>query len=163
MSLSKISNRLTTCLMSGLLFLSPFSVFAEETAQTDADKVNSATVLESSGVEGTASYYAKRYHNRRTNSGSRYSHSGLTAAHPTLPHGSKVKVINLSNNKEVIVTINDRCRPKQRPFIDLSREAARRLGFLGKGVAQVRIILLKEKANPENSSENTVTTIGAPP
>lgn len=96
------------------------------------------------GVEGLASYYAKRYHNRRTNSGQIYNATKLTAAHPTLPHGTKVKVINLANDREVVVTINDRCRSKAKPFIDLSRAAARLLGFLGKGTAKVRIIPLTE-------------------
>lgn len=94
------------------------------------------------GVEGFASYYAKRYHNRRTNSGQIYNAARLTAAHPTLPHGTRVRVINLANNKEIIVTINDRCRPRSTPFIDLSRAAAKFLGFLGKGMARVRIIPL---------------------
>ncbi|NJD91896.1 MAG: septal ring lytic transglycosylase RlpA family lipoprotein, partial [Geobacter sp.] len=58
--------------------------------------------------------------------------------------GSRVKVINLANDKEVVVTINDRCRQRKTPFIDLSRAAAKELGFLGKGTARVRIIPLAE-------------------
>jgi len=100
---------------------------------------------DSEGEEGTASYYAKRYQNRRTNSGVRYDAAKLTAAHPSLPHGTRVKVVNLANDKEVIVTINDRCRPRSEPFIDLSRSAAKQLGFLGKGKTRVRIIPLDEK------------------
>jgi len=100
---------------------------------------------DSEGEEGTASYYAKRYQNRRTNSGVRYDAAKLTAAHPSLPHGTRVKVINLANDKEVVVTINDRCRPRSEPFIDLSRSAAKQLGFLGKGITRVRIIPLDEE------------------
>lgn len=100
---------------------------------------------DSAGEEGTASYYAKRYQNRRTSSGERYDAVKLTAAHPTLPHGTRVRVINLTNDKEVIVTINDRCRPHSGPFIDLSRSAAKKLGFLGKGKTRVRIIPLDKE------------------
>lgn len=99
----------------------------------------------SAGEEGIASYYAKRYQNRRTSSGERYDGAKLTAAHPTLPHGTRVRVINLTNDREVTVIINDRCRPRSRPFIDLSRSAAKQLGFLGKGVTRVRIIPLDDE------------------
>lgn len=115
---------------------------AEETVEKPV-AVESASA-EPEGVEGFASYYAKRYNGRRTNSGQRHDPKKLTAAHPTLPHGTKVKVINLANDKEVVVTVNDRCRKRKQPFIDLSRAAARELGFLGKGTAKVRIIPLQE-------------------
>jgi len=97
------------------------------------------------GETGTAVYYGKRFQNRRTSSGQRYDAAKLTAAHATLPHGTRVRVINLVNDKEVIVTINDRCKPRSEPFIDLSRSAAKQLGFLGKGKARVRIIPLTEE------------------
>lgn len=108
--------------------------------------VSATATAEKEGEEGIASYYAKRYENRRTNSGQRYKAAKLTAAHPTLPHGTRVRVINLVNNKEVVVTINDRCRPRSKPFIDLSRLAAKQLGFLGKGITRVRIIPLDAEA-----------------
>jgi len=98
------------------------------------------------GVEGIASYYAKRYTGRRTTSGERYRPEKLTAAHPDLPLGSRVKVINLANDNEVEVTVNDRCRRKKIPFIDLSRAAAQELGFFGKGIAKVRIIPLEDES-----------------
>ncbi len=97
------------------------------------------------GEEGLASYYAKRYNGRKTHSGERHDPNLLTAASPDLPLGCKVRVINLANGKEVLVTVNDRCRRKKIPFIDLSRSAADKLGFLGKGIAQVRIIPLDEE------------------
>jgi rare lipoprotein A len=101
---------------------------------------------ETQGIEGIASYYANRYNGRRTNSGHRYDPNKLTAAHPSLPHGTRVKVINLANDKEVTVTINDRCRARKNPFIDLSRAAAKKLGFLGKGTTKVRMVLLEKDA-----------------
>jgi peptidoglycan lytic transglycosylase len=126
--------------------LSPVQAPAQQTEETTPAGTASAPVApeatETKGVEGTASYYATHYNYRRTNSGQRYDPDKLTAAHPTLPHGTKVRVINLTNKKEVVVTVNDRCKPHAGPFIDLSRAAAKELGFLGKGKTRVRIIPL---------------------
>jgi rare lipoprotein A len=94
------------------------------------------------GMRGIATYYAKRFNGRRTASGVPYDPDKLTAAHQALPFGTQVKVVNLNNGREVTVTVNDRCRKRSFPFIDLSRAAAQRLGFLGKGTAKVRIIPL---------------------
>ena len=97
------------------------------------------------GIFGIASYYARRYNGRKTTSGVRYRPEKMTAAHQNLPLGTKVKVTNLDNKKEVMVTINDRCRKRNSPFIDLSRAAAKKLGFLGKGVTRVAIVPLEEE------------------
>jgi|GEM_PF-1327146 len=94
---------------------------------------------------GIASYYAKRFTGRKTTSGQRYQPEKLTAAHPNLPLGTKVRVRNLDNDKEVTVVINDRCRKKSFPFIDLSRAAAKKLGFFGAGKAKVAIIPLTDE------------------
>jgi rare lipoprotein A len=94
---------------------------------------------------GIASYYAKRFTGRRTTSGQRYQPEKLTAAHPNLPLGTKVRVKNLDNDKEVTVVINDRCRKKSFPFIDLSRAAAKKLGFFGAGKAKVAIVPLTDE------------------
>ena len=59
--------------------------------------------------EGLATFYSKKFNGRRTSSGEIYRHTKLTAAHPSLPFGTDVLVTNLSNNKSVIVKINDRC------------------------------------------------------
>ena len=108
------------------------------------------------GKEGIASYYAKRFHGRRTLSGARYHPEKMTAASPDLPMGTKVKVTNLDNGKEVLVTVNDRCRKKKTPFIDLSRAAARKLGFLGKGIARVMISLFEGNDKTEKVAQETV-------
>jgi rare lipoprotein A len=93
---------------------------------------------------GIASYYAKKFHGRPTTSGERYQPEKMTAAHQSLPLGTRVRVRNLANNREVTVVVNDRCRKKSFPFIDLSRAAAKKLGFFGAGKANVAIIPLKE-------------------
>jgi rare lipoprotein A len=108
------------------------------------EQKSSAVVEEPEGIEGKAYYYAKRYNKKRTSSGARYNPRKLTAAHPTLPLGTKLKVVNLTNDRSVVVTVNDRCRKHSFEFIDLSQAAARQLGFLGKGMARVRIIPIEE-------------------
>lgn len=89
--------------------------------------------------EGLASYYANRFHGRPTASGAPYDSTLYTAAHRGLPFGTKVKVTNLENNKTVEVIINDRGPHHRRRIIDLSKAAARELGFLEKGVTRVKV------------------------
>lgn len=91
-------------------------------------------------VVGVASWYGKPYHGRRTASGEIYNMNQLTAAHPTLPFGTRVAVTNLENGRTVIVTINDRGPFKPNRVIDVSRKAAGQLGFLGQGLARVRVV-----------------------
>lgn len=88
--------------------------------------------------EGLASFYNKRFNGHRTSSGEVYRHTKLTAAHPTLPFGTDVLITNLSNNKSVVVKINDRCSPR-RIRIDLSRAAAAKIDMIAAGVQKVRI------------------------
>lgn len=125
--------------------LLPFPTLPLQAAEIQSDSSTEQIVSpapKQQEAEGVASYYAKRYNGRKTNSGARYNPEKLTAAHSHLPLGTRVKVVNLANMREVIVTINDRCRKRISPFIDLSRAAARQLDFLGKGTARVTITLL---------------------
>lgn len=89
---------------------------------------------------GVASWYGgRRWQGRRTSSGARYDENLLTAAHATLPLGSRVRVVVPSTGRSVIVTINDRPGTRTR-IIDLSRAAAARLGILHRGVATVTLL-----------------------
>lgn len=110
---------------------------------------STAVDAEASGGEhvgaGAASYYGKRLAGRPTASGEAFDPAKLTAAHRTLPLGSRVRVTNLRNGKSVVVRINDRGPYHSRRIIDLSRRAARRLGMLGRGKARVRLELLEEE------------------
>ncbi|MGB5737230.1 MAG: septal ring lytic transglycosylase RlpA family protein [Thiohalocapsa sp.] len=90
-------------------------------------------------AEGMASYYGKRFHGRRTASGQRFDQHALTAAHRSLRFGTRVRVTNLRNGKNVVVTINDRGPYAKGRILDLSRGAARRLGMVNAGVARVRL------------------------
>ena len=88
---------------------------------------------------GMASYYGARHHGKRTASGEPFNQHGLTAAHPSLQFGSRVLVTNLSNDKSVVVRINDRGPHTRGRIIDLSRQAAQQLDMLRSGTAKVRV------------------------
>jgi len=91
---------------------------------------------------GLASFYADKFEGRKTANGEIYYHIRKTAAHPHLPFGSVVKVTNPDNNKFVVVRINDRGPFVPNRIIDLSKSAARELGFVEKGLAKVRVELI---------------------
>lgn len=99
---------------------------------------------------GLASWYGPKFHGRRTASGEVFNQEKFTAAHPALPWGSRVKVINLANGKSVDVRINDRGPYGKGRIIDLSRAAAKALDMLKSGIATVRIEWLSD---PETSGE----------
>lgn len=101
-----------------------------------------ANINPKKALHGFATYYAAKFHGRRTTSGDRYHPDKMTAAHHSLPLGTVVRVVNPANNLEVHVTINDRCAPKRYHFIDLSRAAAKKIGLWGKGKIKVVIIPL---------------------
>ncbi|MGB3976607.1 MAG: septal ring lytic transglycosylase RlpA family protein [bacterium] len=92
---------------------------------------------------GMASWYGKKYHRKTTASGEKYNMRKLTAAHPFLPFGTKVKVTHLENGKSVIVTINDRGPFKKDRIIDLSYKAAQKIGMVKEGVARVKLEIIK--------------------
>lgn len=101
---------------------------------------------------GVASFYADKFEGRQTANGEIYYHAKKTAAHNTLPFGSVVKVTNLENNKFVIVRINDRGPFIDNRIIDLSKSAARDLGFVELGLTNVRIELIASTEDlPDNN------------
>lgn len=98
-----------------------------------------STPAEAGSQVGKASWYA--LHSRTAN-GERMNPSALSAAHRTLPFGTLVKVENLKNGRSVVVRINDRGPFIRGRVIDLSKGAANVLGFVGAGVANVRISVI---------------------
>jgi len=88
--------------------------------------------------KGHASYYGKEFVGRKTASGERYDPKLMTAAHKTLPLGTKLRVTR-PGGQSVVVRVNDRCGCTHGRIIDLSHEAARRLGMLSAGVVRVRL------------------------
>jgi rare lipoprotein A len=131
----------------GLAF--PFSIHA----QTPSAPANPAAVTApapapapapAAGMEGLAAYYSDRLDGRKTASGQAFDQSKLTAAHPTLPFGTMVKVTNTRNNRSVVVRINDRGPTQAGRVIDLSRAAASKLGMLRSGLAPVKLEVVKD-------------------
>ena len=98
---------------------------------------------------GLASWYGRGFHGKLTASGEVFNQEKFTAAHRTLPWGSRVKVTNLANGKSVEVRINDRGPLGKGRIIDVSRAAARVLGIVGSGITTVRVEWLSdsEKSN----------------
>ena len=94
-------------------------------------------------LQGIASWYGYPHHGRLTASGRRFNMYELTAAHPTLPLGTRLRVTNLSNGRAVTVTITDRGPFVKRRVIDLSYAAAREIGMIGPGTAPVQLEILE--------------------
>jgi len=93
---------------------------------------------------GVASWYGPKFHGKLTASGEVFNQEKFTAAHQTLPWGSRVKVTNLANGKSVDVRINDRGPFGKGRIIDVSRAAARALGMVGQGITTVRVEWLSD-------------------
>ena len=96
--------------------------------------------------QGTASWYGRQFHGRRTSNGEVYNMYGVSAAHKTLPFGTVVRVHNLRNNQQLDVRINDRGPFVKNRIIDLSYGAAQKLGVVGPGTAPVEIVVLAAPA-----------------
>lgn len=92
---------------------------------------------------GKASYYADKFEGRSTSSGEKFSNSGLTAAHKSLPFGTLVRVTNLANNRQVVVKINDRGPYVAGRVIDLSKKAAEAIDMISQGIVEVKLEVLK--------------------
>ncbi len=91
---------------------------------------------------GKASFYADKFDGSLTASGEKYKHTKLTAAHKSLPFGTKIRVTNLANKETVEVVVNDRGPYVEGRILDLSRAAAEKLGFVNQGLADVSIEVL---------------------
>jgi rare lipoprotein A len=98
--------------------------------------------------EGNASYYAEKFHGRKTASGEFYDMNELTAAHPRIRFNTKIKVTNLNNNKTVIVRINDRGPYTGGRIIDLSQAAAKKLDMIKAGVVPVKTEVIATAEQP---------------
>jgi rare lipoprotein A len=95
-----------------------------------------------SAQAGMASYYHDRFQGRRTASGARYDKRDYSAAHKTLPLGTRVRVTDARSGESVVVRINDRGPYARGRVIDLSRAAAQEIGLTRKGVARVKLEIL---------------------
>jgi rare lipoprotein A len=88
---------------------------------------------------GTASFYGRKFHGRRTASGDRYDMHAFTCAHPSAPFGTRLRVTDLATGRTVVVVVNDRGPFVRGRIVDVSLAAARKLGIVDRGLARVRI------------------------
>lgn len=109
-------------------------------------------------AQGPASWYGKKYHGKPTSNGERYDMYGMTAAHPTLPIPSYVRVTRVATGKSVVLRINDRGPFLGGRVIDLSYVAAHKLGVLSPGSAEVIV----ERIMPQQIANGTALAASAP-
>lgn len=138
-TLARLTSR--SALVSLLLILVALSVACsgQRRPTSAARGVGEDTVVQ----RGVASWYGPRFHGRQTANGERYDMNELTAAHPSLPFGSIVQVQNVLNGRSVVVRINDRGPYAKKRIIDLSYAAAREIGMVLPGTAEVEVYVLK--------------------
>lgn len=94
--------------------------------------------------QGRASWYGNRHHGKKTASGEPFNQHALTAAHRTLPFGTRIKVTNVSNQRSVVVRVNDRGPFSKNRVLDVSRKAAEELGMINSGTATISLHTLDE-------------------
>lgn len=109
--------------------------------------------------EGKASFYAKRFHGRKTASGERFNNKDFTAAHISLPFGTILRVRNTSNDKITFVRINDRGPFNKHRLVDISKRAANELGIDGVGKVLIEGALLKKLPNTLAEADNNLNDL----
>ena len=111
---------------------------------------------------GTASWYGEQFQGKQTASGEPFDMRDFTAAHPSLPLGTFVRVTNLRNGKAVVVRINDRGPVVDGRIIDVSYNAARALGFKDRGLQTVRLDLFQPTKNSRLNNRPTTVAMLQP-
>ena len=121
----------------GISLVLPATVlFAKETAS------HKSRAAHTKPITGMASYYGGKFHGKRTASGEIFNKNAMTAAHRSLPFGTKVKVTNLRNGRTVLVRVNDRGPHVRGRIIDISQAAAKKIGLLHAGTVRVKLEVL---------------------
>ena len=124
----------------------PIAPVAGETSPQPDDQAQAPRLAdEPQKQRGLASWYGKRFNGRRTASGERFNAADFTAAHRTLPMPSYLRVRRVANGEEVVVRVNDRGPHHPGRVLDLSLAAAKKLGIVSLGSAEVEIELLTSK------------------
>lgn len=137
--------------LCGLVFaasLMPTVAIAETARKSTGLKPPVSPAISHQIQVGDASWYGKHHQGRRTASGEVFDPKSLTAAHPSLPLGSEVRVTNLKNGRWVDVRVTDRGPFGHRRVIDVSQAAAEEIGLKGKGVGRVKIEALRPTPKP---------------
>lgn len=126
---------------------------AEPLSLTDAQSRLHTLAATKSAFEGLASWYGPRFHGRKTATGEIFNQHALTAAHPSLPFDTYLKVTNLRNGQSIVVRVNDRGPYIKPRSLDLSRAAARCLGGETVGIVPYRAVILKPNPVEEKPAE----------
>ena len=125
------------------LFWQGATVLHAQSAANNIRKSNSKKKVQPAET-GVASYYNSKFQGKPTASGEKYDEKKMTAAHNRLKFGTMIRVTNLRNMRSVIVRVNDRLHHRNTRIVDLSRVAAVKLGFVKRGLAKVRVEVLKD-------------------
>lgn len=111
-------------------------------------------------LKGRISYYSDKFQGKKTASGEMFNNNDLTAAHPTLPFNTYIKVTNVANKKSVVVRVNDRGPFTKARILDISKSAAEKLGMMKSGTAIVEVDVLG-KNNPTAQNQLSPATMQA--
>jgi len=144
-SRSKNTNIPFVVLFTALMFFIAPAVLAQKADH--ASRANTPKVKRV--LYGMASFYANKFNGRETASGEIFSQKKLTCACNVLPLGTWIRVTNLHNGRTVVVKTNDRLHPKMKRIIDLTRAAAKKLGYVGAGLTRVKVEVFGKKAPPD--------------
>jgi rare lipoprotein A len=131
-----------TKVMKAFFLLFIFFQVLSFTATAQGREVSTRKTVPGKIQYGTASFYADKFEGRKTANGEIFSQKKMTAAHNSLPLGTFIRVTNLSNHKSVVVKVNDRLHKKNPRLVDLSRTAAKKLGYTNRGLTKVRVDVL---------------------
>ena len=140
-----IKSILIAQLILALLIIPTFLLAQSGDNVEDKKAVKKYLKKESRIFYGLASYYADKFHGRKTANGEIFSQTKMTAACNVLPLGTWIQVTNLKNGRIVVVKTSDRLHPRMDRLIDLSRTAATKLGFISKGITRVKVVVLNQK------------------
>jgi rare lipoprotein A len=129
------------------LFVVLLLFFAKPLQAQSADSTSKTAASKAKRIfYGQASFYANKFHGRKTASGEIFDQKKMTCACNVLPLGTWIKVTNLRNGRTVVVKTNDRLHPKMKRIVDLTRAAATQLGFISSGLTRVKIEVIGKKA-----------------
>src|SRR6476469_3642591 len=128
-----------------LIFLILLIFYNRKTSAQGSQRVQISSKNIPDALYGTASYYANKFEGRLTANGEVFTQQKMSAACNVLPLGTWIKVTNLHNGHFVIVKINDRLHYKNKRLVDLSKIAAKKIGYTGGGLTKVKVEPLEKK------------------
>lgn len=139
---------LLTLWMAANLFQAAAQIEASSVSTRSATNTSASTRrINNAKIQyGTASFYADKFEGRQTANGEIFTQKGMTCAHNSLPLGTWVKVTNLSNKRSVILKVTDRLHRENPRLVDLSKSAAKKLGYTSRGLTKVKVEVLGKTA-----------------